>query len=62
MKTAQGIFNNVTIELSKFMGYGHKQFDDITLISLHYKGERVIEDNVSPEIPPQFITEWNWRG
>ncbi len=62
MKTAQGIFNNITIELSKFMGYGHRQFDDITLIAMHYKGDRVIENNVSPEISTQFITEWNWQA
>ncbi len=60
-KTAQGVFNNITVELSKFMGYGHRQFDDITLISIHYKGDRVVENNVSPEIPTQFITEWNWH-
>lgn len=61
VKTAQGVFNNITIELSKFMGYGHKQFDDITLIVMHNKGDTIIENNVSPDIPPQFITEWNWR-
>lgn len=62
MKTAQGVFNTITIELSRFMGYGHRQFDDITLISMHYKGDKIIENNVAPEIPSQFITEWNWRG
>jgi sigma-B regulation protein RsbU (phosphoserine phosphatase) len=36
-KTAQGVFNHITIELSKFMGYNHRQFDDITLIVMHYK-------------------------
>jgi sigma-B regulation protein RsbU (phosphoserine phosphatase) len=61
IKTAQGVFNNITIELSKFMGYGHRQFDDITLIAMHYKGDRIIENNISPEISSQFITEWNWR-
>lgn len=61
IKTAQGVFNNITIELSKFMGYGHRQFDDITLICMHYKGDKPIENNVSPEIGSQFITEWNWR-
>jgi sigma-B regulation protein RsbU (phosphoserine phosphatase) len=61
-KTAQGVFNTITMELSKFMGYGHRQFDDITLICMHYRGDRIIENNVSPDIPPQFITEWNWRG
>lgn len=62
MKTAQGVFNTITIELSRFMGYGHRQFDDITLITMHYKGDKIIENNVSPDIPTQFITEWNWRG
>jgi len=61
VKTAQGVFNNITIELSKFMGYGHRQFDDITLICMHYKGDKPIENNVAPEIGSQFITEWNWR-
>ncbi len=60
VKTAQGVFNNITIELSRFMGYGHRQFDDITLIVLHYKGTKVIEANVSPAISKEFITEWNW--
>lgn len=62
VKTAQGVFNNITIELSKFMWYGHRQFDDITLIAMHYKGDAIIEKNVAPEIPSQFITEWNWTG
>ncbi|NCP77381.1 serine/threonine-protein phosphatase [bacterium] len=61
-KTAQGIFNNITIELSRFMGYGHRQFDDITLITMHYKGDKVIENDVAPEISTEFITEWNWGG
>jgi serine phosphatase RsbU (regulator of sigma subunit) len=60
-KTAQGVFNNITIELSRFMGYGHKQFDDITLITMHYKGDRKVDNDVAPVIPAQFITEWNWR-
>ena len=61
IETAQGVFNNITIELSRFMGYGYRQFDDITLIVMHNKGNSIIENNVSPEIAPQFITEWNWR-
>lgn len=62
VKTAQGVFNHITIELSRFMGYGHKQFDDITLITMHYKGDKTVAEDVSSDIPPQFITEWNWRG
>ncbi len=36
-KSAREIFKNITIELSKFMGYGHRQFDDITLVVLYYR-------------------------
>ena len=60
-KTAQGVFNHITIELSKFMGYNHRQFDDITLIVMHYKGDSIIEQDVSPLIPEENITEWNWN-
>ena len=31
-KTAASIFQKLTIDLSAFMGYNHKQYDDITLI------------------------------
>ncbi len=61
LKTAQGVFNHITIELSKFMGYNHRQFDDITLIVMHYKWDEIIEQNVSSEISAEFITEWNWN-
>lgn len=60
-KTAQGVFNHITIELSKFMGYNHRQFDDVTLIVMHYKGDTLIENDVSHEIPAENITEWNWN-
>lgn len=48
------------------MGYGYRQFDDITLIVMHYRerdanGERLpLAHEVSEEIPEAFITEWNW--
>lgn len=61
VKTAQGVFNHITIELSKFMGYNHKQFDDITLICMHYRGNTPIEHDVESEISREFITEWDWR-
>lgn len=58
IKTANSVFNNITINLSKFMWYKHCQLDDITLAVLHYKWE----DNKKSysEIPEEFITEWNW--
>jgi serine phosphatase RsbU (regulator of sigma subunit) len=59
-KTASGIFNAVTIELSKFMWYAHKQFDDITLIVVRYK-EDDEEVLTAQPIPVANITEWNWH-
>lgn len=59
-KSARWVFNNITIELSKFMWYKHRQYDDITLAVLHYKWEQIIENDFSPEIDKDFITEWNW--
>ncbi|MCP4523419.1 MAG: serine/threonine-protein phosphatase [Candidatus Gracilibacteria bacterium] len=61
IKSSQGVFNNITIELSKFMGYKHVQLDDITLATMHYKGSDEKEDmNFSSEISEDHITEWNW--
>ncbi len=60
-KTAQWVFNNITIELSKWMWYNHKQFDDITLITMHYKWDGKIEENANPIIPKENITEWYWQ-
>ncbi|MCT4617748.1 MAG: SpoIIE family protein phosphatase [Candidatus Gracilibacteria bacterium] len=61
-KTARSVFNNITIALSRFMGYKHTQHDDVTLVVCHYKGDDVINDNLpEPEkIDDAFITEWKW--
>lgn len=58
-KTANTVFNNITIELSKFMWYKHCQLDDITLWVIHYKWEDEPHSKYSP-ILEEFITEWNW--
>jgi sigma-B regulation protein RsbU (phosphoserine phosphatase) len=58
-KSARGIFNHLTMELSRFMGYSHRQFDDITLITVHLR-ENENESAAPKELPPQMITEWNW--
>jgi len=60
IRTAQSVFNNITIELSRFMGYSHTQLDDVTLMVLHYTDKK---DTTSfpTELPPEFITEWNWN-
>jgi serine phosphatase RsbU (regulator of sigma subunit) len=36
-KSSRSVFNNITIELSKFMGYNPVQLDDVTLATVHYK-------------------------
>ena len=60
-KSAQGVFNAISIELSRFMGYHHRQYDDITLLVLQFTDETVVhEAKVDAEIPEEFITEWNW--
>ena len=62
VKTAQSVFNNITIELSKFMGYKYTQLDDITLVCAHYRWDKKIENDVSPEIWNDYITEWSWTS
>ena len=60
-KTAISVFNNITIELSKFMWYKHTQLDDITLTVIHYiwKDYNIVWKD-EEKIPDDFITEWNW--
>jgi len=59
IRTAQSVFNTITIELSRFMWYSHVQLDDITLMVLHYTDKP--NDNSFPtDLSPEFITEWNW--
>ncbi|MCH2188433.1 serine/threonine-protein phosphatase [Candidatus Gracilibacteria bacterium] len=60
LKSAQSVFNNITIELSKFMGYHHAQLDDITLGVIHYTGEKGLQNDISSQIPEEMITEWHW--
>ncbi len=61
-KTAKSVFKNITIELSKFMGYKHTQLDDITLVTVHYKPENYdITKDFEEDIPDSLITEWNWK-
>ncbi|MCD5385131.1 serine/threonine-protein phosphatase [Candidatus Gracilibacteria bacterium] len=60
-KSARSVFNNITIELSKFMGYNPVQLDDITLATIHYKPKDFnANDDFPEEIKKDFITEWNW--
>ena len=60
-KSAISVFNSITIELSKHMGYRHAQLDDITLVVIHYKDQDYLEsEDFSRIISDEFITEWNW--
>lgn len=60
-KSATSVFNNITINLSKFMGYQYAQLDDVTLLVAHYRGEEYnIEEDKENPIPKDLITEWNW--
>jgi len=61
IKTAQWVFNEITIDLSRWMWYNYKQFDDITLIVMHYRWETIIENDVNSIIPEANITEWKWN-
>jgi hypothetical protein len=42
------------------MGYTHRQFDDITLLVIHYRGNKIIPYS-GTEIPTQNLAEWNWN-
>lgn len=60
-KSSRSVFNNITIELSKFMGYNPVQLDDVTLATVHYKWDNFdIANDFPANIPESFITEWNW--
>ncbi len=60
-KSAKTVFNNITIELSKFMWYKHIQLDDITLTTVEYKSSDYdSEKDIPDEIPKELITEWKW--
>lgn len=61
-KTAAGIFKHITIELSRFMGYNHRQFDDITLIVIRYKTPNEAPVSEDRHLAKENITEWNWNS
>lgn len=62
-KSAPSIFQQITIDLSAFMGYKHKQYDDITLTVVKYlpPGSKwVTYGEIANSIDTVHITEWNW--
>ncbi len=61
VKTAENIFRQITLDLSSFMGYKHKQYDDITLfvarnVGMGWSTQSTLADTINSE----SITEWNW--
>jgi len=60
-KSARSVFNNITIDLSKFMWYNHVQLDDVTLAVIHNKSKEFNPElDFNEVIWKDFITEWNW--
>ncbi len=60
-KSARTVFNHISIELSRFMGYKHAQLDDITLTTIEYKTDDYDQNlDIPLEIPNTFMTEWKW--
>lgn len=60
-KSARSVFNNITIELSKFMWYKPTQLDDVTLWVIHYKPKDFdSEIDYKADIWEDYITEWKW--
>lgn len=62
-RDAATIFRQITIDLSAFMWYKHKQYDDITLIVARYLPWGAVGTTTStlPDtIDFTHVTEWNW--
>ncbi len=63
VKTAENIFRKITIDLSFWMGYQCKQYDDISLAVVEYNLPGVESKtllDISKHIDISNITEWNW--
>lgn len=62
-KSSVNIFQQITIDLSAFMGYKHKQYDDVTLSVVKYLPtleKWVTHGDIANSIDVAHITEWNW--
>jgi Stage II sporulation protein E (SpoIIE) len=66
-RDATTIFQQITIDLSAFMGYKHKQYDDITLIVARYLPSSAVNatsgatmSTIPDTIDFSHVTEWNW--
>ena len=62
-KTAENIFKKITIDLSAWMWYQCKQYDDISLAVVEYNTPDIPANTfvgIRNHIDPTNITEWNW--
>lgn len=62
-RDAATIFQQITIDLSAFMWYKHKQYDDITLIVSRYlpgSAPGTTMSTIPDTINFSHVTEWNW--
>jgi len=62
-RDAATIFQQITIDLSAFMGYKHKQYDDITLVVVQYVPTSTTwatTTTLPDSINFSHVTEWNW--
>lgn len=61
--TPEGVFRQITLDLSAFMGYKYVQYDDITLAVVGFSPEgqppKILFD-IPSQIDSTHITEWNW--
>ncbi len=64
VKTAENIFRKITIDLSGWMWYQCKQYDDISLAVVEYNLTSDVAPStildISNRIDISNITEWNW--
>jgi len=63
VRNAHNIFEQITIDLSAFMWYKHKQYDDITLVVARYlpgSSPGTTTSTIPDTINFTHVTEWNW--
>ena len=63
IKNPENIFRQLTIDLSSWMWYKCKQYDDISIAIVGYNIEWQLATtllDVHTRIDPTMITEWNW--
>lgn len=64
VKTSENIFRKISIDLSAWMWYHCKQYDDISLAVVEYNLDDTVPSqtllDIAKHIDATNITEWNW--